>query len=265
MHWFDGRLCEGSDITLAIDEPAFLYGATVFTTLRVYGSSLDHPLTCWAAHQDRLAQTLRAFSWSAPHWNRLRQGAESLSKEFPVLRLACFPDGRELVTGRSLPTGLEQMQRQGVSVWVADDALYTRSQPAYKTGNYLGSWLALQGAQRYGAREAILTNSQGHWLETSTGSLWGWAQGRWHTPELESGILAGVARLHLIRYLEQRGEPVSQAPWPAAASQRFEALAYSNSVVQLVLIHTVIGDRSRLELDPQHPALEGLRTAFQED
>jgi branched-subunit amino acid aminotransferase/4-amino-4-deoxychorismate lyase len=46
-----------------------------------------------------------------------------------------------------------------------------RTQPI-KPGNYLGSWLAQRSAQVCGAREAILVNSQGHWLETATGNLW---------------------------------------------------------------------------------------------
>lgn len=263
-YWFDGQLYSETAIALAVDDPAFLYGATVFTTLRIYGASLDHPLTHWQAHQQRLVHALTDFGWPSPDWQRMQQGADALLKEYPVLRITCFPDGREMVTGRNLPPDLETMQTQGVAAWVARGELYGRSQPGYKTGNYLGAWLALQAAQRHGAREAILLDAQGQWLETSTGNLWGWANGQWHTPGLGAGLLPGIVRSHLIEHLRQRGEQVNQSPWPPGVVPRFEVLAYSNSGVQVVPIHTVLGDRSRLETNPQHPALAALRAAFEE-
>jgi branched-subunit amino acid aminotransferase/4-amino-4-deoxychorismate lyase len=264
-YWFAGQLCEGTDIALAVNDPALLYGATVFTTLRIYGVSLDHPLTHWAAHQQRLVHALTDFGWPSPDWSRVRQGAEALLEDYPVLRITCLPDGRELVIGRSLPPALATMQTKGIAAWVARGEMYRRSLPAYKTGNYLGAWLALQAAQRHGAREAILLDAQGQWLETSTGNLWGWANGQWHTPGLGTGLLPGIIRTHLIEYLRQRGELVNQSPWPPGVIQRFEVLAYSNSGVQIVPIHTVLGDRSRLEVNPQHPALAALRAAFSEN
>lgn len=267
-YWLAGQLCLGNDITLAVNDPAFLYGATVFTTLRVYGASLDHPLTHWAAHRQRLVQALADFGWPSPDWPRVQQGAEALLKEYPVLRITCLPDGRELVTGRHLPDDLATMQSQGIAAWVARGEKYARSHPLHKTGNYLGAWLALQAAQQHSAREAILLDGQGRWLETSTGNLWGWANGQWHTPGLGAGLLPGIARAHLIAHLQAQGQPVNQAPWPSGILPRFEALAYSNAAVQVVPIHTVVGhtvlsDRSRLEVDPQHPALAALRAAFQ--
>ncbi|MBE9113757.1 aminotransferase class IV [Nodosilinea sp. LEGE 07298] len=264
-YWFNGQLHSGTQLSLAIQDPALFYGATVFTTLRIYNNHLDHPLTAWAAHQKRLINGLRAFSWPEPNWDRVCRGAEILLHDYPLLRVTCFLDGRELVTGRHFPLDLWDMQAEGVTTWIAEGELYQRPLPAYKTGNYLGAWLALQAAQQHGAREAILVDARGQWLETSTGNLWGWANGQWHTPGLESGLLPGIVRSHLIEHLRQRGERVKQSAWPPGVIQRFEVLAYSNSAVQVVPIHTVIGDRSRLELNPQHPALEALRAAFREN
>jgi 4-amino-4-deoxychorismate lyase len=161
------------------------------------------------------------------------------------------------------------MQTEGIAAWVAKDKTYGRPLANYKTGNYLGAWLALQAAQRHGAREAILVDAQGQWLETSTGNLWGWANGQWHTPGLGAGLLSGLVRSHLIASLTQQGQRVNLIPWPPGVIQRFEALAYSNSAVQVVPIHsvlghTVLGDRSRLEINPRHPALAALRAAFEE-
>ena len=262
-YWFDGQPVKGTELTLAVHEPALLYGATVFTTLRVYRNNLDHPLTRWEDHLHRLRHGLAAFQWPEPDWDRVRRGGDWLQQSFPIVRITCLPDGRELLTGRSLPSDLAVMQAQGITAWLAAGDLYRRALAGYKTGNYLGGWVALQQAQRQGAREAILIDSTGHWLETSTGNLWGWANGQWWTPPLENGLLPGMARLHLCEHLQNQGISVCQDPWVPEVVQRFEALAYSNSAVQVVPIHTVLANHSRLFFNPQIGSLRGLRVAFE--
>ena len=165
VYWFDGQIHSGTHLAVAWDDPALIYGATVFTTLRVYAKDLDHPLTAWVAHQERLSQTLKSFGWPQPIGHRLRRGAEQLKGQFPILRLTCWPDGRELITGRSLPPDLDQTQHQGITAWVAEDCRYQRSLPGHKTGNYLSNWLATQAARAHQAREPILVDSLGRWLE----------------------------------------------------------------------------------------------------
>jgi 4-amino-4-deoxychorismate lyase len=261
-YWFDGKLCQSDQLSLQLNEPGLIYGATVFTTLRVYGKDLEHPLTMWEAHCDRIRHTLTAFRWPQPHWPHIRQGAEALRAQFPVLRITCFPDGRELITGRSLPEDLQERQPRGITAWVADAADYARSLPGYKTGNYLGCWLALQAAQRQGAKEAILINSENHWLETSTGNLWGWANNTWWTPPLQAGILPGIARSLVMDSLQQQGFAVQEDSWTPQLIDQFETLAYSNAVVQVVPIHTVLKDQSKLEFNPSHGALHDLCRAF---
>ncbi|TVP61505.1 MAG: 4-amino-4-deoxychorismate lyase [Leptolyngbya sp. LCM1.Bin17] len=262
-YWFNGHLHNSDRIDLGIHDPALLYGATVFTTLRVYAQTIDHPLTQWSAHQHRLKQTLTDFHWPAPDWTQVRRGAEHLKRSYPVLRIACLPDGRELITGRPLPAHLATLQTSGITAWVAQTGPYQRGLPRYKTGNYLGSWLALQAAQAQAAKEAILVNNVGDWLETSTGNLWGWARGQWWTPPWQAGLLPGIARQQVLDYLHRLGIPVQTQPWTRSLIPTLEVLAYTNGVVQVVPIHTVLKDQSRLEFDPEHSCLRELRAAFQ--
>lgn len=260
--WYDGRLIEGNTLELNLNEPGLLYGATVFTTLRAYNQSLEHPLTNWEAHCDRLASSLQTFGWHSPNWKRLRQGAEALLPVYPVLRIVAFADGREWITGRFLPHDLGDHQRQGMIAWVADEPLFERSLAAHKTGNYLGAWLAMQQAQKLGAKEAILVDAAGNWLETSTGNLWGWRDGCWHTPSLESGILPGIIRTQLLRWLHEYRIPVQQTVWSRDFVKGLEAIAYTNCVVEVVPFHTIC-QRESLSPNPFHPALTQLRAYFQ--
>ena len=208
MFWYDGKPIEAKQLQLNIDEPGLCYGATSFSTMRIYDRSLEHPLTRWQAHCDRLKASVTAFHWQQPNWQRLRQGAQLLSQQYPVLRMTVFADGKEWITGRNLPDDLEQRQTLGIVAWVASDPLYHRELPQYKTGNYLSAYLARNRALSLNAKEAILIDARGNWLETSTGNLWGWSDGCWYTPHLDSGILPGIARFALARSIsksEDRG------------------------------------------------------------
>ena len=262
--WYDGQLISGNSLSLATDDPGLLYGATVFSTLRVYDRSLQHPLTNWQTHCDRICQSLQTFGWGQPDWQRLCQGAELLAADHAVLRVAIFPDGREWILPRSLPVDLAQRQQQGIVAWLADAPhQFRRSIAADKTGNYLPAWLAIREARQQGAQEAILVASNGQWLETSTGNLWGWVDGEWWTPPLTGEILPGLARSQLIQWLIRHNRTVVEAPWTPEQAQRFTVLALTNSVVEVVPIHTVLGKSASLNYDPNHPALEILRARFQ--
>jgi 4-amino-4-deoxychorismate lyase len=239
-YWYDGRLVDRNTLELEIDEPALLYGATVFTTMRVYESSLTHPLTHYSAHLDRLKNSIANFDWQQPNWQSLQQGALSLIPRFQVLRIAIFPDGRELITGRNLPLDLSQKQQQGITAWIAKTEIYRRDLANHKTGNYLGAYLALQKARQLGAQEAILLDRSGNWLETSTGNLWGWKNGCWYTPSLDCGILPGIVRSQLLVWLQKNHTLVKENCWTPKFVRDLQAISYSNCVVEVIPIKTII-------------------------
>jgi 4-amino-4-deoxychorismate lyase len=261
IFWYNGNLIQGSTLELAIDDPGLLYGATVFTTVRVYSQSLDSALTNWQGHRDRIESTLQTFGWQQPNWNRLRQGAEILIAHFPVLRITVFPDGREWIIGRELPDSLTEKQRHGISASVLTGQ-FQRSLPTHKTGNYLSAWLAKTTAQQMLAQEAILVDASGSWLETTTGNLWGWRNGSWWTPPITAGILPGVVRSQLVDWLRRNHQPVREEPWLPQLGKSFAAIAYTNSVVEVIPIHTVIKPTSQLTYNAYHPCFQQLRGLF---
>ncbi len=244
--WYDGACYADGRIPIAANDPGLMFGATVFSTLRVYGETLDDPRTAWPAHRQRLATAIAAFSWSEPDWTRVIEGLHRLIPHYPLLRVTLFPNGCELVSGRYLPDNLAVMQRDGITAWVAPPDRHTRSLAAYKTGNYLGAWSALQTARSHGNSEAILTDTAGHWLETSTGNLWGYRDRTWYTPPIDGSILPGIVRQRILETL--RSQHLSQnqnidvndrEPWTPELYRSFQTLAYSNSGVEIIPIVTV--------------------------
>ena len=259
-YWFAGQLFEKEQMSIAPSNPALTYGASVFTTLRIYGNSLEHPLTDWQRHCDRISQSLQSFGWPQPLWSGVAAGARALAASYPVLRLTLLADGRELITGRPLPPNLSQQQTTGVTAWVATGPQYQRSLPSHKTGNYLPSWLAMQAAKTHEARDAILTTPSGEWLETSTGNLWGFVAGQWWTPPLSVGILPGISRARLLNGLA--GQAISDTPWTPAIVEKYECLAYSNCVIEVMPVHTVLLENIKLSYSSVHEGLSVLRQMF---
>ena len=263
-YWYDGRLIESSDAAstllpfkaAAFDTAALRFGASVFTTLRVVGQDLDHPLTMWKAHCDRLNRSLAYFGWIQPDWESIHQGAQQLKAYYLVLRITVFPNGKVWITGRDLPSLLTQQQTKGTTCWLASSD-YQRSFPMHKTGNYLACWQARKQALQAGAQEAILTNVQGEWLETATGNLWGVMQGQWWTPLQQ--CLPGLMRTQLQALLRAQGLKVCGLPWTRAVIEGFDAIAYSNCVVGLLPIHTILDGDIKLKYDVQNANLKALQ------
>ena len=253
MFWYDGDLRTGSQLELEISDPALCYGATCFTTMRVYDRNLSHTLTSWSEHCQRLKKSIDTFNWQQPNWQQLERGVRRLSQHFPVLRPTIFPDGREWITGRALPSDLAQRQTVGITAWIARDSLYRRDLPLHKTGNYLSAYLARNQALTHRAQEAILVDARGNWLETSTGNLWGQLDSCWYTPSLESGILPGIARSRWLRDLRSRNIRVVENIWHPEFVVTLQAIGYSNCVVDYVPIVRTIDDNAEREYVLKHP------------
>ena len=259
-YWYNGSWIDSEQANsteLPSDNVGLRFGATIFTTMRIYQQDLLHPLTQWERHCDRLKNSLNQFGWTHPNWNAVRSGTQRLLQQYPIVRITLFPNGCEWITGRALPKTLAQQQAAGVSAWVASPT-YSRSLPTHKTGNYLACWLAKSQAQSIGASEAILAGTQQEWLETSTGNLWGWKDGHWWTPKTDR-CLPGIMRDWLAASLIAKGEPVDCRSWDAKMCLEFEAIAYSNCVVQFLPIHTIVDGQTKLNYNAQHKSIQALQ------
>ena len=246
MYWYNGKLFDSQTIELNIDDPGLLYGATVFTTLRT-----DLDTAVLELHYERLRSSIIDLNWIEPNWANVDRAYAYLAPHFPVLRVTIFPDGRELITGRELPPNLATWQTEGVTAIIADRQ-FTRSIPQHKTGNYLAPWLALQQARNQNIQEAILTNDRGDWLETTTGNLWGYRDGCWYTPPLSAGILPGIARSQIMDLLQRENKSVCEIDWDREWVGSLDSIGYSNSVIHLIPINTVLTPVGTLEYEAKN-------------
>jgi len=82
--------------------------------------------------------------------------------------------------------------------------------PATKSGNYLNSVLGLAEAKALGATDCVMLNNDGFVTEASTSNVFARLAGRWCTPPLTAGILAGVTRALVLAFLRELGEPAEE-------------------------------------------------------
>jgi 4-amino-4-deoxychorismate lyase len=79
------------------------------------------------------------------------------------------------------------------------------------------------------------------------------------------GILPGVVRSQLIHWLQAQDYPVQEADWDRERVLKFEAIAYTNSVMQVIPIHTVLTSSESLTYNPSHPHLVQLQSLWQRE
>lgn len=75
--------------------------------------------------------------------------------------------------------------------------------------DYTRSFAARREAQKRGADEAILTNTDGNIACAATSNLFIVENGVWTTPPLSDGVLAGITRATLIGEKQAREESIS--------------------------------------------------------
>jgi len=89
------------------------------------------------------------------------------------------------------------------------------------------------------AAEAILMDESGNWLKApATFGVAGWQL-------VDTSLAAGILQVvrSQLAVLKHHHQPVRE-PWLSELVKGFEAIAYSNSVVEVIPIHTVIqGER----------------------
>lgn len=108
---------------------------------------------------------------------------------------------------------------------------WTRS---IKSGSRLSYQMGLEEAKTNGFHDALFSDCKGRLLETSTGNLLLLLDGRWVTPSLELGLLAGTARAWLLEAdLIEEGEPT------LTDLSRANGVAVTNAVKGIVPIEAV--------------------------
>ncbi len=214
MLWLNGAIRDAAGSCIAADDRGFTLGDGVFETLRVQaGQVLRHE-----AHLRRLREGAAVLGIPVPHGDEaLAQAMDATLAANGIrdgslrLTLSRGPAPRGLATPASLdPTLLIVAAPSPSAAAPPGDgrahvvvATVTRRNEwsalsRIKSLSYLDSVLARREAERAGADDAILLNTQGRAAEATGANLVVLLDGALLTPPVEDGALPGIARGVLI-------------------------------------------------------------------
>jgi branched-chain amino acid aminotransferase len=246
----DGRACPPGEPTVSVFDRGFLYGDSVFETLRTYRGTafeLDE-------HLRRLERSAERVFIPLP-----RSRHELAAEVTAAIAAAGNPESyvRLMITRGQGPLGLdpalaEQPRRviivqpleppapeqylRGIaaSSYRTERIVDATSAQGAKIGNYLISVLAMRQARLAGAAEALIVDGRGQILEGASSNVFAVELGRLVTPPVEAGILAGITRAHLLELAERLGIGVELRAIELEAAYAADELFISSSIRELL-------------------------------
>lgn len=253
----DGALHEPADAKVSVFDRGFLYGDSVFETVRTY----DGEPFALAEHLARLERSAARVFIDLP------VPTSTIADE--VARAVMLAGNREsyvrvMVTRGSGPLGLDtgfeakplrviivgplvppsdEAYERGISVVTfrtqrvaeATDAAGT------KVGNYLVAVLAMRKARNEGGSEALIVDQQGNIVEGATSNLFAVTGGTLVTPPEAAGILPGITRAVLLDLARELAWPVELRPLPVDEALRADELFVCSSIRELLPVVRVDG------------------------
>ena len=258
----DGAVSALSEARVSVLDRGFLYGDSVFETLRTYGgvpfalerhlarlewsASLAHipmPLSRQALSQEITAAVASAGNPESYVRVMITRGTGELGLD---PGLAGTPARVVIVTPLAVPKA--EVYERGIAAVtfpLRRSADGTEAAGA-KIGNYLVSVLAMGKARDRGAAEALIVDGAGRVVEGATSNVFFVADGALVTPPEDAGILPGITRAVVLDVAASLGIPVSFRCPTIGELLTMDEMFISSSIRELVAVvrvdDTAVGD-----------------------
>lgn len=216
-----GRPVDPGEATVSVFDRGFLYGDSVYETLRTAGG---RPVEL-ARHLDRLRRSALGIGLEIPFDDAALRAAIAATHAAsgnadsyvrvivtrgtgPLMldpRVSTTPLLVVLVQELKLPA--PALYEAGLAVRIVDiHKISARSlDPTLKTGNYLNSIQALRQAAASAAEDAILCSPAGDVAEGATSNVFMVRAGELVTPALATGLLEGITRALVLALATELG------------------------------------------------------------
>lgn len=253
----DGKLFPEDEARVTVFDRGFLYGDSVFETIRTYDGApfaLDE-------HLARLEKS------AAQVYIELPVSRTELTREvLEAVRAAGNAETyiRVMVTRGTAPMGLDPLSAEhplrvvivaplsspppaayekGIGVVTYRTQRTAEATPAAtaKVGNYLVAVLALREALRAGAAEALIVDGAGFVVEGASSNVFIVRGGRLLTPPEDAGILPGITRRLLLETARAEGIPVDLEPLSLGGLAAADEVFISSTIRELLPVVRVDG------------------------
>ncbi|MEQ9320843.1 MAG: aminotransferase class IV [Polyangiaceae bacterium] len=251
----EGEIKRPEEATISIYDRGFLYGDSVFETVRTYGGklfALDEHLVRLEDSAQKMGFSLAVSTEQIAE--ETRRGVEASGNA------ECY--ARIMVTRGTGPIGLDtalaegplrvilveplktpppEHYENGISAICVETVRASDAADSAKLGNYLASALALKKAKEAGAHEALVVNRDGLVVEGTTSNVFVVRGGTLCTPALGVGILAGITRKALLATAEALDIPVEFASLTPSELYDVDELFLTSSIREVMPIVKVDG------------------------
>ena len=253
----DGRLVDERHAVVSVFDRGFLYGDSVFETIRTYGGRpfelMEHlGRLDWSARrvfiqlpvsletlreevEETLAQANNSESFVRVMVTRGQgvMGLDPSASEHPL---------RVIIVDR-LEAPPASAYEQGISVITFQTQRFGDATAAAgaKVANYLVAVLAMREARAAGALEALITDHTGKIVEGSTSNVFAVLKTTLMTPPESAGILPGITRARVIQAAQALGLTVAYQALDREAVEACDELFVCSSVRELLPVVRVDG------------------------
>lgn len=266
----DGALHAPDDAKVSVYDRGFLYGDSVFETIRTYAGkcfalgehiarlersaalvAIPMPISADALAAEILAAVSASQSPGGPGDGSPADPAAPAERYVRVmLSRGMGPLGLDstaavaplrVILVEPLQTPAPELYRDGVAVIAVRTERAADAAHGAKVGNYLASLLALRAARAAGAHEALVLDAQGRIIEGTTSNVFLVQGGALVTPPEEAGILAGITRAHLFDVARSEGIPVRLASFTPEDLASADEAFLSSSIREVLSIVRIDG------------------------
>ncbi|MBI4703734.1 MAG: aminotransferase class IV [Deltaproteobacteria bacterium] len=258
----DGTRCVPEEARVSVYDRGFLYGDSVFETVRTYGAV---PFAL-AEHVARLGRSAALVGIRLP-LSEPALGAEIAqavaaagnpeSYARIMLSRGSGPLGLDpglasaplrVVLVEPLPPAPPEPYRDGIAVIAVHTVRASDAAHSAKLGNYLASALALRDARAAGASDALVLDRAGGIVEGTTANVFFVRRQRPDgppvlvTPALEAGVLEGITRAVVLRVAQEEGLQVRFAAPTVAEARQTDEVFLTSSVREIVPVVRIDGE-----------------------
>lgn len=244
MLYLNGKIISDLDARIDPSDRGFLLGDGLFETIRcASGKPID-----LEAHWKRLTAGANYLQLISPlsvdetqHIIKKLLNANSLMQNAGArITVTRGPGARGLsIPKPGSPTILITVfTRQGnthsISLSLSDICINEQSPiTKFKTLNYLDKIIARQQAQNNHFDDALLLNTKGHIVSTTTANLFFVKDNTLHTPALTEGPLPGITREQILSFAEKQKLSVEEGAYTIDDVLRAEGAFITNSLIGL--------------------------------
>lgn len=253
-----GAIVDKKDATVSVFDRGFLYGDSVYEVMRTSGGE---PVD-FERHIARLLRSAHAIAIAPPDVAKIEGDvrdtlAAAANPESYIrivltrgggvvgLDVALADEPRTIVIVKPLVLPTDEQYETGVALAIVGVERMSRRavDPSVKSGNYLNNILALAEAHKSGADEAIMLNPSGDVAEGSTSNLFVVEGSQITTPQLSTGLLAGITRQRVLELCAEAGMAVVEAELSPERVRNADEAFITSSIRGVLPVASVDGRR----------------------